>query len=450
MSLQDFEWLNNSPDITHVTIAACDLNGILRGKRVPTEQAKKLLSGGLKLPFSGLGIDVWGEDLHEHSSAYDNGDSDGVCKYTGRGVLPVNWMQRPAAFIPVTLLENDGRPFAGEGRVALERICQKFADRGLTPVVATELEFYLYNLEDGLPTCINSPVSGKAYDRADLLSIEQLDHLDDFLHDLHVTCQEQNINADTMISENAASQYEVNLLHVADPVRAADDTVLFKRLIKGVARKHGMGATFMAKPFGDQAGNSMHVHFSLIDENGKNVFDDGTDRGSDSLRHAIGGLMNHMRETALIFAPHYNSYRRYSAANLSPSQVTWGYENRTVAIRVPDSPNEARRIEHRVAGADANPYLILTAILGAALDGIENQTYPGEPVTGWGYDVANHHDDIPTNWSDAINLFAHSDFAKRLFDPLLHKLFVEIKTYEIEIFRKQISAFEYHSYLENV
>ncbi len=448
MSTDDFDWLEENQNITHVSVGLCDLNGVVRGKRIPVEQAKKILEGGLKFPLSVATIDVWGEDLHGNKYTLKNGDQDGICQYTGRGVLPVGWLSNPSAFVPISLLGEDGKPYEAESRYALSLLVDKFNARGLRPVVAAELEFFLYDLSSDEPRAISSPITRRHFDTADLMSVDQLDQLDLFLSDLHSACEEQEIAADTMVSENAASQYEVNLLHVDDPVRAADDTVLFKRLIRGVARKHGFGATFMAKPYGDQAGNSMHVHFSLIDSDGNNIFNDGRSEGSDTLRHAVGGLLRRLGETTLVFAPHFNSYKRLRPNSLAPINITWGYENRTGAIRIPDSAPQARRIEHRVAGADANPYLVLTAILGAALEGIDEKLNPGKPIDGWGYTESAETKVIPTDWREAIELFDKSEFTRKVFPEMLHTLLVGVKKYELNKFAEKITEFEYKSYLD--
>src|SRR5262249_30020903 len=158
-------------------------------------------------------------------------------------------------------------------------------------------------------------------------------------------------------------------------------------VVRGLARKHGFAATFMAKPYGDRSGSGFHVHFSLIDENGVNVFDNGTDEGAPILRNAVAGMLETMAQLALTFAPHENSFRRLVPGAHAPSSIAWGYENRTVAIRIPGGSPKARRIEHRVAGADANPYLVLASILGGALLGIERQLQPAGPITGDAYAI---------------------------------------------------------------
>ena len=184
-----------------------------------------------------------------------------------------------------------------------------------------------------------------------------------FLSDIYKACELQNIPADAAISENGCGQFEINLLHVDDPLKAGDDAIFFKRIVKSVARKHGMIASFMAKPYGEESGSGLHVHFSLLDSDGNNVFDDNGESGTDLLKYAVNGLISAMPESMLIFAPHYNSYRRLTPGTHAPTSAGWGYENRTAAIRIPGGDSKARRIEHRVAGADANPYLVLASIL---------------------------------------------------------------------------------------
>jgi len=252
-----------------------------------------------------------------------------------------------------------------------------------------------------------------------VLSLNDLDQFEDFLNDVYAACELQDIALDAAVSENGAGQFEINMKHVPDPLRAADDAVLFKHLVRGIARKHGFGATFMAKPYGMRAGNGLHVHFSLLDARGHNIFDDGSEMGSDIMRHAVAGLLATMTELTLTFAPHLNSYRRLMPGSLAPSAIAWGYENRTSAIRIPGGAKEARRIEHRVAGADANPYLVLASVLGGALLGIEQKMAAPKPVSGnaYGLDDLEH---LPMEWATAIDAFEHGRArgGKHLFAPI--------------------------------
>jgi glutamine synthetase len=437
-------WLAGRPDITSLRAAVCDLNGILRGKRVPVAQARKVLEGATRMPYSIVCLDIWGEDVAGNPLVWEQGDVDGRCTPTGRGFLPMNWLGSPTALLPLWMVAEDGSGYLGDPRRALAQVCDRFAALGLTPVVATELEFYLVDTRGDVPTPPRSPVTNKFLDGDGALSIDDLDHFEAFFTDVYAACDGHGVPVDSAISENGGGQFEINLLHVPDPLKAADDALYFKRFVKGIARKYELAASFMAKPFLDRSGNGFHVHFSLLDAAGRNVFDDGTAAGSGVMRHAVGGLLSMMRASSLVFAPHRNSYRRLTPNAHVASEVTWGYETRAAAVRIPGGPNAARRIEHRVAGADANPYLVLAAILGAALEGIERGIEPPEPME------ARSEVSLSIDWKQAIEAFAQSEAVGRVFAPILRETLVGMKKQELQVFSQQISPFEHETYLETV
>ena len=441
-------WLADRPEIETIFACICDLNGVMRGKRVPVDQLDKITSGALRMPLSLLSMDIWGEDIEDNELVFDTGDADGLCDFTGRPLSPVEWTSRPAAFAQLWMRQEDGRPFMGDPRRALAAVVERFKAAGLTPVVATELEFYIVDPSGTVPQPPCSPVTGKRLDSDGALSLDELQHFDAFLNEVYDACAAHSIPADAAISENGAGQFEINLLHVADPLEAADDAVLFKRLVRGIARKHGFAATFMAKPYGDRAGSGMHVHFSLNDAEGRNIFDNGGEEGTETLRHAAAGLIRTMQENALVFAPHENSFRRLLPGAHAPSSVAWGYENRTVAVRIPGGSPKARRIEHRVAGADANPYLVLASILGGALLGIEGKWEPPTPVTGDAY--SQNHETLPPDWASAIEAFSRGPHVTQIYARRLQRMFVQCKLQELRRFTRQVTEFEYHSYLEAV
>lgn len=426
----------------------CDLNGVLRGKRVPADQLDKMLSGAVRMPLSMCGLDIWGEDIEGGALVFETGDADGICVPTGRGVVPMTWTRKPTALVPLWMTEDSGAPFLGDPRRALADIVARYAAHGLTPVVATELEFYLTDPTDDVPVPPCSPITGKRLAHDDALSLDELEHFDGFLNEVYACCRAQGIPADSAISENGAGQFEVNMRHLADPLRAADDALLFKRLVRGIARQHGFAATFMAKPYGDRAGSGFHVHFSLIDATGRNLFDNGGDDGSETMLHAVAGLLDTIQENALTFAPHENSFRRLLPGAHAPSNVAWGYENRTAAIRIPGGDHKARRIEHRVAGADANPYLVLASILGGALLGIERQMTPPPAITGDAYRMELPH--LPLDWATAIRTFEQGRRVRDIYAPRLQRMFVECKKQEQARFNRHVSHLEYQSYLEIV
>ncbi|MBJ3762382.1 glutamine synthetase [Maribius pontilimi] len=439
---------DDHPEVDAIFACICDLNGVMRGKRLPADQIHKVRDGGLRMPLSLLGMDIWGEDVEGSDLVFDTGDADGICEHTGRPASLLGWTERPTAFIQLWTRTEDGTPFAGDPRRALADIVERLNQRGLMPVVATELEFYIVDPSKAAPQPPRSPVTGKRLDTDGALSVDELQHFDALLNEIYDGCRAQDIPADSAISENGAGQFEINFVHQSDALKAADDAVLFKRLVRGLARKHGFAATFMAKPYGERAGSGMHAHVSLVDADGTNLFDDGGPDGTPLMRHAVAGLIATMQENGLIFAPHENSYRRLLPGAHAPAAVAWGYENRTVAIRIPGGDHRARRIEHRVAGADANPYLVLAAILGGMLLGIEAGQEPPSPVTGDAYSM--RLDRLPPDWASAIDAFARGSDTSGIFAPRLVRMFEQMKRQELGRFTRHVTDFEYHSYLEAV
>ena len=429
MSPSSLNWLRKNPQVRTIRVAAADLNGQPRGKRVPTRFADSVVANGTRFPVSSLNLDIWGEDIDDSPLVYDNGDADGVLKPTERGFMPMPWLEAPTALLPIWMFREDGRPYEGDPRHALRAVVDRYKALGLTPVVAMELEFYLIDDSGKSLQVPVSPRSGKRRKAAEILSIRALDAFDTFFTDLYDACEAMDIPADTAISEAGLGQFELNLMHQEDALRAADDAWLFKMLVKGMARRHGFAASFMAKPYKDYAGSGLHTHFSVLDSDGRNIFDDGGPQGTDTLRHAVGGCLAAMRDSTLIFAPHLNSYERLAGGSHAPSGISWAYENRTSAIRIPSGSHKARRIEHRVAGGDVNPYLLLTAILGAALWGIENEIEPAAPITGNAYAL-----DLPRmaeSWGEAIEAFEQSSIVPQFFSPDIIRNFLSTKKQEM-------------------
>ncbi len=444
------QWLRDNPDIARVQVAICDLNGVMRGKLIPRAQAEKLASG-IRMPLSAFGIDIWGEDVIGSEQVFETGDGDGICESTQRGPLRLPWLDTPTAFIPLWMLSEDGEDTTGDPRRALAAVCARYAQAGLRPVVASELEFYLFSAEldsAGQPQPPCSPHSGRPSVGGALYSLDELDAYEHFIKDVYECCDAQGIAADAAIAENGNGQFEINLMHCDDPLRAADDTVLFKRLVKGLARKHGFLASFMAKPYGNRSGSGMHLHFSVLDDSGDNVFDDGGDAGTDTLRQAVAGCLAAAAQSTLIFAPHQNSYRRLRPNTHAPITIGWGYENRTALVRIPGGPAKARRIEHRAAGADTNPYLVFAAVLGAALDGIERRLPCPAPTQGDAYNAGLER--LPMSWQEALDAFDVGECVASIFNATVCQMLVACKTQELEGMATQVSDVEIRSYLETL
>lgn len=422
-------WLRKNPHVRTIRVAASDLNGQPRGKRIPVRFADKISTDGTRFPFSVLNLDIWGEDIENSPLVMASGDRDGMLKPTERGFMPIPWLDAPAALLPIWMFHDDGTPYMGDPRHALRAVLERYAERGLTPVCAVELEFFLIDDSGETLQVPPSPRSGKRRVAGDILSMRALDQFDAFFTDLYDACEEMDIPADTAISEGGLGQFEINLMHGPDALRAADDAWLFKMLIKGIARRHGFAASFMAKPYPDYAGSGLHMHFSMLDQDGNNVFDDGGPDGTDLMRSAVAGCLAAMPGSTLIFAPHGNSYARMVPGSHAPTGVSWAYENRTSALRIPSGNHKARRIEHRVAGGDVNPYLMIAAVLGAAINGIEDASKPPVPITGNAYQADLPQ--VPGIWSDAIDTFETNGDIARIFNPELIRNLVMTKRQEL-------------------
>ncbi|SEF53829.1 glutamate--putrescine ligase [Thalassococcus halodurans] len=441
-------YLRKNPQIRTIRVAACDLNGQPRGKRVPTRFADKVVEDGTRFPLSVLNLDIWGEDIDDSPLVFESGDRDGVLHPTDRGFIPMPWLEAPTALLPIWMFHENGTPYEGDPRHALRAVIERYKARGLTPCVAMELEFFLIDDSGRKLEIPISPRSGKRRKAAETLSIRALDQFDIFFTDLYDACEAMDIPADTAISEAGLGQFEINLMHGDDALRAADDAWLFKMLVRGLARRHGFAASFMAKPYEDYPGSGMHTHFSVLDEDGNNVFDDGGPKGTDTLRHAVAGCLNAMQDSALVFAPHLNSYDRLVPDAHAPTGLCWAYENRTAAIRIPSGSPAARRIEHRVAGGDVNPYLSLAAILGAALNGIEDGKEPPAPINGNAYAQEMEH--MPTDWQTAIDRFEASPEMPRIFSKELIRNFVLTKKQELFYMAELSPTEQVEIYLDTV
>jgi len=428
-------------------VAAVDLNGQMRGKRVPAAYAAKLEEGAVRMPLSVLNVDILGADIDDSPLVFETGDADGVLKPTDRGAMPLPWLESMQPLVPMMMYLDDGTPFYGDARHALITVLDRYAERGWEVIAATELEFTLVDDSGKQPRHVRDPRSGRRVKSSEILSLSQMDTFDPFLSALYDGCAAMGIEAQTTTSEAGVGQFEVTLNHQS-ALRAADDTWLFKALIRGLAHKFGTAATFMAKPFPGDSGNGMHMHFSVLGAGGANIFDDGGPKGTDTLRHAVAGCLKALRPSTLIMAPHANSYARMVTGAHAPTGICWAYENRTAAIRIPGGAPAGRRIEHRVAGGDINPYLTFAAILGAAFTGIEDGDEPPAPLTGNAY--GQELPQMAEDWATAIADLESSAQLARIFDPRLIRNLVLTKRQELEHMNQIPEEAHWKTYLEKV
>ncbi len=422
-----------------------DCNGIARGKWLPVQKLDAIEKQGLKLPKSALGLDVWGRDIP--ALAHANGDIDGYCHLVEGSLRPLLTERGvDQAQVLLSMFDKDGSPYMGDPRQVLQALVTRFTEKELKPCMAVELEFSLLpkpETDEAIGTALRdqNAVGGNLY------ALSELDYHGPLLEALRQAFDTQDLPYEGIIKESAPSQFEINVAHSDDVMLLADQVIRMQRTIRAVSARHGFVASFMPKPIDDEAGNGLHVHCSLLDENGANVFDDGGEEGSDLLRYAVAGCLELLPASMLLFAPSFNAYRRFQPGNHAPTESAWGYDNRTTAIRIPESPTAARRIEHRVAGADANPYLVLAAVLASIWHGIENTLSPPKPIEGNAWDQEIDAPALPTTMDEAIAVFDKSDVLSSYLTGEFKTLFLATKVQEWNEFAKRVTEFELETYL---
>ena len=443
------QFLDANPDLETIEVLITDLNGTQRGKWIEPAKLKKLYGGDFKMTLTSVAQDIWGRDVDALCTA--TGDGDGLIEPLTASLKREPWLPRPTAQILMQLNDEQGQPWGWDPRVVLQQVLARYQERGWRPVMAPEMEFYLFEQQrgdNGEPRIPGTRLNGQCQIGGQIYSTELLQENADLLYEIRHCCETMKLPLDGLLKELSPGQFELNLFHHDDPLQLADDTQTLKRMIKGVAYKHGLCASFIAKPAAQLAGNGMHAHFSLLDSDGNNLFNDGTEQGSDLLRHAIAGLAETMADSMLILAPHLNSYRRIGGVH-TPQVPSWGYENRNATLRVPNGDPAARRIEYRLAGADSNIYLVLATILAGALYGIDNQLEPEPPATDYDSSQISRMR-LPTNWWAALEQFEHSSFMRDYLGQPFVDAFCAVKKFEQDEFREHISALEYDTYLATV
>ncbi|MEM9332148.1 MAG: glutamine synthetase family protein [Pseudomonadota bacterium] len=439
------EFLKSDPDVAFVDAIMFDLAGKPIGKRYPVADVQSLFTNGTQFCAGATMLDAVGECHDVCGIGFTDGDPDAVCMPVPGTLKTVPWSEIPLAQCLIEMKnETDPMGWWFDPRSILKRVLSRFEEMGLTPVIACELEFYLLDNARDQNGMISSPVSsatGRVNDAPRVLSFEKLDEFDELLYDVDLVSQLQGMRAGAASSEYGRGQYEVNLAHTDDAVLACDHALLLKRAVKGIARKHGYDATFMASPFVGQSGNGLHIHLSLIDKNGENIF---TNKSSE-FEHAIAGLQQTMYDALAIFAPNINAYRRFAPDNFVPVNNSWDHNNRYVAFRVPLSKESGRRIEHRVAGADANPYLVVAAVLAGIHHGLTKKLKVTEQQHGNA--GAEIDPQMPTKLWTALDRMRSSEFLKEYLGKEYPAAYADIKSAEFESYLSEITSREYDWYL---
>ena len=444
------------PDIRGVQLLLTDPNGIPRGKTVSRDELEPLYRYGRNVAGSILGLDFNGEDVEGTGLVWSSGDADLLCRPVPGTLRPTPWLAGTGQ-VQLSMYALDGRPAAADPRHVLARAVRRLQDLGHTAVLACELEFYLLRpLPDGqwVPAGPQAPTRLGERDRIDAYGLARLDELAPVFTAVFDAARAQGLPVGTLMSEYAPGQYEITLQHRPDALAAVDEAVAFKRLLKGVAARHGLVASFMAKPFTARAGSGAHLHVSLADGDGHNRFAAEDPAGTPLLRQAIGGLKRTAAEAFLVFAPNGNSYRRFVQESYAPVAATWGINNRSVSVRVPAGPAQSRHVEHRFCGADVNLYLAAAAVLSGVESGIREDLDPGPPVVGNGYRLEPGHPalagtPLPRTWAAALERARDSDFLRAALGADFLEVFLAIKQQEYARFTAEVTTLDHQWYLRD-
>jgi glutamine synthetase len=432
-------WLN-AQRVTEIECLVPDLTGVARGKILP--RLKFTEDRGMRLPQAVVAMGVTGE-FPEEGPYYDvisPTDMDMHLRPDPTTARIVPWAVDPTAQVIHDCYDKDGQlvPFAP--RSVLRRVCDLYAAKGWNPVVAPELEFYLVarNTDPDMP--LKPPIgrSGRAETSRQAYSIDAVNEFDPLFEDVYAYCETMGLNVDTLIHEVGAGQMEINFFH-AHPLGLADEVFMFKRTVREAALRHDMYATFMAKPIAGEPGSAMHVHQSVVDANGQNIFSNPDGTASKEFYWFIGGLQKYIPAAMALFAPYVNSYRRLVRSNAAPINIQWGTDNRTVGIRSPLASPQARRIENRVIGADANPYVALAATLACGYIGMQQQIEPTPECKGDAY-LGDFQ--LPRSLGEALELLRAEKDLQDVLGASFVTVYTEVKEIEYAEFMKVISPWE--------
>ncbi|WP_426415471.1 glutamine synthetase family protein [Aestuariirhabdus sp. LZHN29] len=434
-------WLKEN-GITEVECLVADFTGIARGKIMPANKFMK--ERGIRLPESVALQSVTGDYVADdlYYKLVDPAEIDMRVQPDENAMFLVPWALEPTAQIIHDTYDKQGNPVELCPRNILKKVMALYDAKGWSPIVAPELEFYLTKPSNDPDLPLEPPVgrSGRQESGRQSFSIDATNEYDPLFEDVYDYAEAMGLDVDTLIHEEGTAQMEINFLHGA-PVNLADQVFLFKRVVREAALKHDVRATFMAKPVEDEPGSSMHIHQSLLDtKTGKNLFSNEDGSTSDLFMNYIAGLQKYIPSTMPLFAPNVNSYRRLLPDTSAPVNVEWGEDNRTVALRVPDSSPANRRIENRLAGADANPYLALAATLLCGYMGIEEGLKPSTPVKGSAYKIRDKN--MPVNLEHALDKMESCETMQKMLGEKFINAYVAVKRAEYENFKRVISSWE--------
>lgn len=441
-------YLDAHPGTRFLDAVLFDLCGTAIGKRYLVRDAAKVWSSGVAFCAGITTLDALGACWDVNGIGFSDGDPDATSYPVPGTLVPVPWAAETAQVLIAPAPPEGEAGWWFDPRAILAGVVGRFAELGLRPVVACELEFYLVDpARDaaGRVAPARPARSGRAPEAPRVLAFDKLDEWAGVLAEIDAACIAQGVPAGAATAEYGGAQFEVNLGHVDDPVLACDHALMLRRIVKGVANRHGLEATFMSKPFAEQSGSGLHVHLSLVDDAGRNVFDERTAQGDVRLGQAIAGLQATTYDAMAIFAPNLNAYRRFAPNQFVPVNTSWGVNNRSVSFRVPAGGGAARRIEHRIAGAEANPYLVMAAILAGVHHGLARGLEPSPPSTGNAGEEADPA--MPLKLWTALDRLEGSALMAEYLGALYPAAYAAIKRAEFEAFLADVLPREYDWYL---
>ena len=444
---QATEWLRVR-GIEDIECITPDFAGVARGKMMPS--SKFTSNTSLSLPSAIFRHTISGEYPEETGDfRYDPLDGDLKLMPDLSTLSAVPWETDPTAQVICDMVTTKGDPVSYTPRNVLKRVVELYTERGWKPVVAPEIEFYLVAQSDDPDYPLQPPKgrSGRTITGGQSYSIAGVNEFDELVDDIYDFSDKQGLEIDTLIHEEGPAQLEINLRH-GDPIELADQVFLFKRTIREAAIKHGMYATFMAKPMQQYAGSAMHIHQSVLDiRTGKNIFSKDDGEPSQAFFNFIGGMQLYVPKALVMMAPYVNSYRRLTPDMACPVNNAWGYDNRTTAFRVPHSEPVARRVENRLPSSDANSYLALAASLACGYLGMVNAIVPSDPA----YKAVNEGAvDLPRGLLEAVSLLESEPGFAAVFGQEFINTYAGVKRGEFETFMQVISPWEREFLLLNV
>lgn len=437
-------WLREH-DISEVECLIPDMTGNARGKIMPAD--KFTAEQGMRLPESLFIQTVTGE-WPDDESMVNPTEQDMILRPDPDTVRLVPWADEPTAQVIHDCFDQRGKPIDISPRAVLRKVLALYEQQQWHPIVAPELEFFLVkqNIDPDYP--LEPPVgrSGRQESARQSFSIDAVNEFDPILNDIYDYCEAQLIEVDTLVHESGAAQMEINFAH-GHALSLADQVFLFKRTVREAALRHGIYATFMAKPMAREPGSSMHIHHSITDAHGRNLFSTDANEYTPLFLGFIAGLQTYLPSAMSIFAPNVNSYRRIGRFESAPINTHWGYDNRTVGLRVPMCSPQSMRLENRVAGADANPYLAVAASLACGYLGMLNELKPTAALQVSGYDLPYG---LPRSLEQALRHLTECEPLQALLGERFVRAYTAVKEKEYETFLRVISSWEREYLLLNV